>query len=79
MPHENDTPAPLQATLALLGLSPEELANSQPQLMQHLRTRCRACTQGLQCAEDLAQQQVDENLEPFCPNRDTLQTVARLR
>lgn len=74
-----DTPAPLEATLDLLGLPAAELAKSQPQLMQHLGEQCRACPQGQQCADDLAHDRVDQTLEPFCPNRDTLHTLAQLR
>jgi hypothetical protein len=75
--HCSDAAELLERRLEALGLSAEELAHSAPAELRDMERLCTLCGSKHRCAHDLATDPDDPAWRQYCPNKDTLTSLAR--
>jgi hypothetical protein len=70
-----DAAEPLKRRLVALGLDPEDVRRSDPQVMHDLQRVCSLCTSGRECEHDLARNPAGLGWRSYCPNVMTLDAL----
>jgi hypothetical protein len=75
--HSSDAARLLDKRLAMLSLSPPELVRTAPAELRDMERLCTLCQSKRRCARDLATDADDPAWRQYCPNEQTLLSLAR--